>query len=77
LAAAKHFGLRVVPVDLSDMRGVATSTQSERILNKFGVGSLSEAVALTVAGGNARLLSPREISSDRMATAAIAEGDRT
>jgi cobalt-precorrin 5A hydrolase len=39
-----------------------------------GVGSVAEAVALAAAGPGARIVVARVISSDRMATCAIAQG---
>ncbi len=48
-------------------------TQSEKSAAMYGTGSLSEAVALIAAGPKARLVASRTISSDSMATCAIAE----
>ncbi|MGJ8626882.1 MAG: cobalamin biosynthesis protein [Sulfitobacter sp.] len=63
-------GMGVTQTDLGQM---LTPTQSARIQDKFGTGSLAEAAALVAAGPGARLLAERVISSDGMATAAIAE----
>ena len=63
-------GMGVTQTDLAQM---LTPTQSARIQDKFGTGSLAEAAALVAAGPGARLLAQRVISSDGMATAAIAE----
>lgn len=63
-------GMGVTQTDLSQM---LTPTQSARIQDKFGTGSLAEAAALVAAGPGARLLAERVTSSDGMATAAIAE----
>ncbi|MGJ5617945.1 cobalamin biosynthesis protein [Sulfitobacter sp. MF3-043] len=60
-------------VTQTDMAQMLTPTQSARIQDKFGTGSLAEAAALVAAGPGARLLAERVISSDGMATAAIAE----
>jgi cobalt-precorrin 5A hydrolase len=57
------------------LAGIATPTQSERIKERVGTGSVAEAAALAAAGRRARLISTRAVSQDRMATAAIAEGD--
>lgn len=58
------------------MLGVPTITQSSISLNTRETGSVAEAIALVAAGPGGRLLSPRHISPDRMATCAIAEGIR-
>jgi len=73
LAGELGLPIRTVPADR--VGGVETVTRSERITTSFGVGSLAEAVALIAAGRNARIVSSRVVSQDRMATAAIAEGD--
>ncbi|HZV10809.1 MAG TPA: precorrin methylase, partial [Novosphingobium sp.] len=44
-----------------------------RMIARFGTGSLAEALALVAAGPGARLIAPRHISTDGMATAAIAQ----
>ncbi len=59
-------------VDEGLLRGVPTLTQSPRIKERFGTGSLSEALALLASSGPARLIGPRLISSDRSAALAIA-----
>ncbi|WP_426439228.1 cobalamin biosynthesis protein [Bradyrhizobium genosp. P] len=72
---ADELGLPIkgIPVDvLTDM---VTTTHSELIKATFGTGSVAEAVAVAAAGRGARLISTRTVSQDRMATAAIAEGD--
>lgn len=48
-------------------------THSARVAERFGTGSLAEAAALAGAGPGARLLGPRVVSGDGLATAAIAE----
>lgn len=63
-------GLGVTQADLEQM---ITPTQSQRIQDRFGTGSLAEAVALAGAGPQAQLVVQRVISGDGMATAAIAE----
>ena len=73
LAGELGLPIRVVPADM--LTGVETLTRSERIAARLGVGSLAEAVALVVAGRNARLVGQRAVSQDRTATAAIAEGE--
>ncbi len=73
LAGELNVPVRAIPADL--LAGIATPTQSKLIRDKFGTGSLAEAIALAAAGRDARLISTRVISRDRTATAAIAEGD--
>jgi cobalt-precorrin 5A hydrolase len=73
LAAELHLPIRAItPVALA---AIETPTRSERVTARFGTGSLAEAAALAAAGPAARLLGPRAVSADGMATAAIAEGD--
>ena len=64
-------GMGVTQTDLAQM---ITPTQSARIQDKVGTGSLAEAAALAAAGPNARLIVERVVSTDGMATAALAEG---
>lgn len=73
LAGELGLPIRSVPPDM--LAGIATSTQSGRINEAFGTGSVAEAAALAAAGRDARLVSARVVSEDRTATAAIAEGD--
>ena len=68
--AAASLCLPVVAVE--DFAQVETVTQSAKILAERGVGSVAEAVALVAAGEGARLLAPRTISADRLATCAVA-----
>lgn len=65
--------IKAVPADV--LAGVDTPTQSERVAERFGTGSIAEAAALAAAGSRARLIVTRVVSQDRTATAAIAEGD--
>lgn len=71
---AREFGVAIRAVPAESIAGIATPTRSERVAARFGTGSVAEAVALAAAGGGARLLSPRAVSRDGRATAAIAEG---
>lgn len=72
LAAELHLPIwAIAPVALA---AVETLTRSERVHARFGHGSVAEAAALAAAGPKARLLAPRAVSTDGMATAAIAEG---
>jgi cobalt-precorrin 5A hydrolase len=73
LAAELHLPIRAIAPGA--LAAVETETWSERVAARFGTGSLAEAAALAAAGPTARLLGPRAVSADGMATAAIAEGD--
>ena len=75
VALAGELGLSIRTVAADRLAGVETATRSDLVAAKFGVGSLAEAVALVAAGRNARLVTRRVVSRDRMATAAIAEGE--
>ncbi|MDG1737367.1 MAG: cobalamin biosynthesis protein [Paracoccaceae bacterium] len=72
---AHELGLNIIGVESGDLIAQTTATQSERVQNLRGTGSVAEAAALAGAGKNARLLIPRVVSDDRMATCAIAEGN--
>ena len=68
---AARLGLPVEAV--SPGRLSATSTPTEgRSRETDGTGSLAEAAALASAGPGARLVAPRAVSPDRLATCAIA-----
>ncbi|KIN63030.1 Precorrin methylase [Sulfitobacter noctilucicola] len=69
---AQLLGLAGLGVTQADLAQMITPTQSERIQDKFGTGSLAEAAALVAAGPDARLVAPRVVSGDGKATAAIA-----
>ena len=56
-----------------DLELMITPTQSQRIQDQFGTGSLAEAAALAAAGPTAQLVVERLISDDGRATAAIAQ----
>jgi cobalt-precorrin 5A hydrolase len=73
LARELNVPIKAIPANV--LAGIATSTQSELIKEKFGTGSVAEAAALAAAGRHARLISTRAVSQDRTATVAIAEGD--
>ena len=72
---ARELGVPIKAVPAEVLAGIATPTQSERIKERVGAGSVAEAAALAAAGRRARLISTRAVSQDRMATAAIAEGE--
>lgn len=69
---AQQTGLPLLAVEVA---GIATPTQSPRVLARYGTGSLAEAAALAALAPGARLIVPRLTSEDGMATCAIAEGD--
>ena len=63
--------------DDAEIAQIATHTHSERVMQRFATGSVSEALALYAANRQtppetARLLVPRMVSQDRRATLAIA-----
>ncbi|TWB88345.1 cobalt-precorrin 5A hydrolase [Bradyrhizobium macuxiense] len=72
---AQELGLSIRGIPADALAEVETVTQSELIRTEFGTGSIAEAAAIAAAGRGARLISARAVSQDRMATAAIAEGD--
>jgi len=75
VSLASELDLPITAVPANSLLAMETATRSDIVEAKFGVGSLAEAVALVAAGRNARLVTPRVVSGDRTATAAIAEGD--
>jgi len=72
--AALRLGLAVRAIGPEDLATQAVPTRSARVAERFGTGSLAEAAALAAAGPGARLLGPRIVSGDGLATAAIAIG---
>ncbi|OBY24507.1 cobalamin biosynthesis protein [Leisingera sp. JC1] len=75
---ARSIGLPVIALENQDIAGEQTLTCSPRIKARFGTGSLAEAAALAgarqgVPGAQSRLLAPRVVTADGLATAAIAE----
>ena len=73
-AFAAELGLPIIAVAPADLAQQVTLTESARVRAKTGAGSLAEAAALAALGSDARLLGPRAVSADHMATAAIAVG---
>lgn len=73
-AVAQDLGLPVIGVPPDVLTAIVTPTRSIASLAECGVGSVSEAAALAAAGSGAKLIVHRCISSDRMATCAIAQG---
>lgn len=73
-AVAEQLRLPVVAIDSATLSATETLTQSPKVTAARGVGSVAEAAALAAAGDGATLMAPRRISSDRLATCAIAMG---
>jgi cobalt-precorrin 5A hydrolase len=71
---AKELHLSIHPTGRADLAKVDVPTHSEKSFETYGTGSVAEASALAAAGENARLLAPRAVSDDRLATCAIAIG---
>lgn len=69
-ALATEMGLPVIAVARADLAGQQVATQSDRVAQRFGTGSVAEAAALAASGG--RLVGTRVVSEDGMATAALA-----
>lgn len=76
-ALAAELALPVYGVTPEAMAMVETLTQSAQVAARLGLGSVAEAAALVMAGPAARLLGPRVVSGDGLATAAIAEGAKS
>lgn len=76
VAFATELGLPIIGVSTADLTAQTTLTNSTRVRTKTGAGSLAEAAALAAIGPDARLLAPRAVSPDHMATAAIAIGSK-
>ncbi|MCB2128265.1 MAG: cobalamin biosynthesis protein [Rhodobacteraceae bacterium] len=74
IALARALGLDLRAIDRETLGRQAVLTQSPRVAGRFGTGSVAEAAALAGAGQGARLLGPRMVSGDGLATAAIAIG---
>jgi cobalt-precorrin 5A hydrolase len=71
---AEAEGLAVHAIAADQLQSIDTPTRSAVSMAARGVGSVAEAVALVAAGPGARIAVTRVISSDRMATCAIAQG---
>ena len=71
---ATNLDVPVAAVSAEQIASVQTTTQSAISQNARDTGSVAEAAALAAARPGARLLVPRHISADRMATCAIAKG---
>ncbi|QDK35272.1 MULTISPECIES: cobalamin biosynthesis protein [Sphingomonadaceae] len=71
---AARLGLPVLGIAPHALEAAATVTRSAASLAARRTGSVAEASALAAIGAPSRLIVPRIVSSDRMATCAIAEG---
>ena len=71
---ARDLHLPVRGIDSAGLAAQYPPTQSQVSLCARGTGSVAEAAALAAAGPGARVLRPRVISADGMATCALAEG---
>lgn len=71
---AEALDLPLAGVEPEALAAVPTITRSAASLAAYATGSVAEASALAAAGPRARLLGPRHISPDHMATCAIAQG---
>lgn len=69
---AKHLALPIAPIAASDLTHQTVQTQSTASQNTRKTGSVAEAAALAAAGPGAHLLGARIVSSDQMATCALA-----
>ncbi|MEM1429934.1 MAG: cobalamin biosynthesis protein, partial [Pseudomonadota bacterium] len=66
-------GMGLIAVPEAELRRQVTATQSGASRGSYGTGSVAEAAALAAAGPGARLLAPRSVSDDRLATCALAK----
>ena len=74
MALAESLALPLHLFDPPELTAMPTLTRSQASLDAHGTGSVAEASALAAAGPDARLLAPRHVSPDGMATCAIAQG---
>lgn len=70
---AKALGLPLLAISRVRLGAEETLSHSPLVEARFGTGSVAEAAALAAAGPGARLVGPRVVSGDGLATAAIAE----
>ncbi len=71
---ASQMGLPLIATAPDAAQSVETLTRSTASQAAKGLPSVAEATALAAAGPGAKLLAPRAISEDRMATCALALG---
>ncbi|MEO9650976.1 MAG: cobalamin biosynthesis protein [Roseobacter sp.] len=74
-AFAQQLMLPIIEVSAENLSAQETVTMSQASLSARQTGSVAEAAALAGAGLGARLLAPRVISSDGLATCALAKGE--
>ena len=74
LAFSKTVGVPIAEICATQLTEQPTQTQSTASQAARHTGSVAEASALAAAGPGARLLAPRSISTDRLATCALAQG---
>jgi cobalt-precorrin 5A hydrolase len=74
-ALAREVAVGVHAITADDLSRQQTTTEASRVRAARGTGSVAEAAALAAAGPGGRLLAPRSISADRLATCAIAMGE--
>lgn len=72
---ADGLGLPIRAIAPEELAGAPVEHDSARVTLLFGTGSLAEAAALCAAGRGARLIVGRVVSTDGMATAAVAQGE--
>jgi cobalt-precorrin 5A hydrolase len=72
---AQRLGLPILAIEPAALAVQTTLTQSQASRTARGTGSVAEAAALAAAGPGARLLGPRVVSRDGMATCALAQGN--
>jgi cobalt-precorrin 5A hydrolase len=75
-AFAKSIDAKIVAISPSALSDIQTRTRSLASQTHRATGSVAEATALAAIGTDGRLLAPRSISQDRMATCAIAQGSK-
>jgi cobalt-precorrin 5A hydrolase len=73
-ALATDLNLPVITVTTENLGQPNTATHSPRVQRLRNTGSVAEAAALSAVGVGARLISTRQVSHDRKATCAVAEG---
>lgn len=72
---AAKLGAPVIALAAADLERQDTQTKSAMVERHRATGSVAEAAALAAAGRGARLLVARQISADRLASCALAEGE--
>lgn len=79
-AALEARGYRLLWIADAELAAIDTPTRSPIALRHYGTGSVAEAAALVAArahAADARLIVPRVISADRLASAALATAGET